>query len=85
MRSWRTPREALAIVRQPGHLRRTATTALIVGTVLFAINKLNVVAAGPATAFVWLKVGLTYLVPFTVSNVGILIATHRASPERAGG
>lgn len=74
--TWRTWREALDVVRQPDHLRRTFATALIVGTILFAINQLNVVVAGHATSFVWLKVGLTYLVPFTVSNVGILIATY---------
>ncbi|MGH2877738.1 MAG: nitrate/nitrite transporter NrtS [Solirubrobacteraceae bacterium] len=77
--SWRGWREAIAVVRQPRHLRRTAATAVIVGTVLFAINQLNVVVAGHATTLVWLKVGLTYLVPFTVSNIGILIATRQQS------
>lgn len=77
---WRSWREALAIVRRPHHFRRTLVTALIVGTILFVINQLNVVAAGHATTFVWLKIGLTYLVPFTVSNVGILIATRRRLP-----
>ncbi|HEX4108230.1 MAG TPA: nitrate/nitrite transporter NrtS [Solirubrobacteraceae bacterium] len=76
--SWQEWHEALALVRRPAHLRRTAATALIVGTVLFAINQLNVVLAGHATTAVWLKTGLTYLVPFTVSNIGILIGTHRA-------
>ncbi|MGH2843495.1 MAG: nitrate/nitrite transporter NrtS [Solirubrobacteraceae bacterium] len=77
--SWRGPREALRVIGRPRHLHRTATTALIVGTVLFVINQLNVVVAGHATAFVWFKAGLTYLVPFVVSNIGILIATHRRS------
>ncbi|MGH8301112.1 MAG: nitrate/nitrite transporter NrtS [Steroidobacteraceae bacterium] len=54
-------------------------TALVVGTVLFAINQLNVVVAGHANAVVWLKGGLTYPVPFVVSNVGLLIATYRHS------
>jgi hypothetical protein len=52
-------------------------TALVVGTVLFAINQLNVVIDGHATAVVWVKAGVTYLVPFAVANVGILVATHR--------
>jgi hypothetical protein len=38
--------------------------ALIAGTVLFFINQVDVVRSGRATALVWLKVGLTYLVPF---------------------
>jgi hypothetical protein len=48
-----------------------------VGTILFAINQLNVVMDGQATALVWTKAGVTYLVPFAVSNIGILIAAHR--------
>jgi len=35
-----------------------------------------VVLAGQATPVVWLKSALTYLVPFVVSNIGILIATR---------
>ena len=61
----------------PANLKRTVATALIVGTILFAINQLNVVASGHATPVVWIKTGVTYLVPFAVANVGILIATHR--------
>lgn len=74
--SWRSCREAIEVVRRPGNFRRTVATALIVGTILFAINQLNVIVAGHATTFVWLKVGLNYLVPFAVSNIGILIATR---------
>jgi hypothetical protein len=36
--------------------------------------------AGDATAATWSKGALTYVVPFAVSNVGILIATHRRRP-----
>jgi hypothetical protein len=54
--------------------------AAIVGTILFTINQLDVVLSGRATVGVWLKVGLTYLVPFCVSNWGILVATRRPRP-----
>jgi hypothetical protein len=57
--------------------------ALIAGTVLFFINQVDVVMSGRATALVWLKVGLTYLVPFCVSNYGIVVASHRHSPVPA--
>lgn len=59
------------------YLRRTTVTAVVVGTVLFAINQLNVVLDGKADTLVWVKVAVTYLVPFAVSNVGILFATRR--------
>jgi hypothetical protein len=74
---WTTSAEAVRVVRHPPHLRRTLLTTVIVGTLLFGINQLDVVLAGDATPSVWLKSALTYLVPFAVSNVGILIATHR--------
>ena len=73
--SWSTPREALRVIRH--HLWRTARIALIVGTILFVINQLDVVLRGQATATVWLKGGITYLVPFIVSNVGVLVGSRR--------
>ncbi len=59
------------------HLRKTFITALIVGSVLFCINQLDVVVRGQATTFVWVKAAVTYLVPFCVSNIGVLIAAKR--------
>lgn len=59
------------------------TIALFVGTVLFCINQLDVVVRGDATTVVWIKTAITYLVPFTVSNAGVLIAsrTERSDPD----
>jgi len=54
----------------------------VVGTILFGINQLDVVLRGRATAFVWFKVALTYLVPFCVSNLGMLVATKRGGGDR---
>ena len=68
----------MRVVLLPVHLKRSAATALIVGTILFAINQLNVVIDGQATAVTWIKTGVTYLVPFAVVNLGILIATRRS-------
>lgn len=75
--TWTTWREALRVCAHPPHLRKTIFIALIVGTVLFTINQLDVVLAGKATPMVWLKTGLTYFVPFCVSNWGVLVATRR--------
>jgi hypothetical protein len=77
--TWATWREAIRVVLYRRHLRATIRIALIVGTVLFAINQLDVVVRGHATATTWIKIGVTYFVPFTVSNLGILTATHRRS------
>lgn len=75
--TWTTWREALQVCLHRPHLRSTVRIALLIGTILFAINHLDVVLAGRATTAVWLKGGLTYLVPFCVSNCGILVATRR--------
>jgi hypothetical protein len=80
--TWSTWREALAVVAYRPNLRRTIIVALIVGTVIFAINQLDVVLRGQATALTCLKAALTYLVPFCVSNYGILVATRK--PGRGG-
>jgi hypothetical protein len=73
---WKTWREALAVVAHRPHLRRTTGIAAFVGTALFAINQLDVVVSGAATTTTWMKIALTYVVPFCVSNYGILVATR---------
>ena len=77
--NWTTWQEALHVVTFPRHLRSTLTIALIVGTVLFAINQLDVVIKGNATVVTWIKVAVTYVVPFVVSNLGVLTATRRSA------
>jgi len=74
---WRSAGEACRVIAHPPHLSRTVLTALVVGTILFAINQLDVVLAGQATTGTWIKIGVTYLVPFCVANIGILVACHR--------
>jgi len=65
------------VVAYPPHLRKTVLIALAVGTVLFCINQLDVVLRGDASTAVWVKTGVTYLVPFCVSNAGVLVASRR--------
>jgi hypothetical protein len=78
--TWSTWRQAVRVVCYPPHLRRTVTISLVVGTILFAINQLDVVVRGDATTAVWVKAAITYLVPFAVSNAGILIASRAGQP-----
>jgi hypothetical protein len=65
-------REALRYCLERRHLRRTVRIALVVGVVLTAINQLDVIARGDATATTWIKCGLNFIVPFVVSNLGLL-------------
>jgi hypothetical protein len=77
--TWHTPGEALSVVAHGSNLLRTTVTALIVGTVLFVINHLPAVLAGQAGIGDWVQTGITYLVPFTVANIGLLVGTRRAA------
>ena len=76
--TWTTWREAFRVIAYGPHLRRTTLIALLVGTVLFCINHLDVVVRGDASTSVWVKSGVTYLVPFCVANAGVLVASRRA-------
>lgn len=75
--SWSTIGDIPQIVFNRRSLVRTVGVALVVGTVLFAINQLDVVLSGHATTGTWVKAATTYLVPFCVANYGVLTATHR--------
>jgi hypothetical protein len=72
---------ALRYCLRPAHLRRTVRIAMVVGLVLTAINQLDVILAGDATGLTWVKVGLNFVVPFVVSNLGLL-SGRTAVPER---
>jgi hypothetical protein len=81
--TWATWREGFAVVIYPRHLKKTILIALVVGTILFCINQLDVVLRGDATATVWVKATVTYLVPFCVSSAGVLVASHRTSTAQS--
>ncbi len=65
-------RAALGYCSRPEHLRRTIVIAVVVGTLLTAVNQLDVIARGDATTVTWAKCAANYLVPFIVSNLGLL-------------
>ena len=77
--TWQSWREASRVVFYPPFLRRTVRAALIVGSILFLINHFDEVVRGKATALTYWKGLATCLVPFCVSNYGILVGTKRTS------
>jgi len=56
--------------------RRAIRVALIVGTILMAINQGDVILSSHLTLLVAAKMGLTYLVPFSVSTYSALAANR---------
>ena len=66
--------ETLAPCRRRPNLRRTSRIAAVVGCVLTGINQGDVLAEGKATPLIGVKIGLNFVVPFIVSNLGVLAA-----------
>ncbi len=61
-------------VRHVPMVSRSALIALIVGTVLTAINQGDVLFTGHVTGALLLKIPLTYAVPFVVATLGAMTA-----------
>lgn len=58
---------------------RAARVALIVGTVLIAINHGDKILTGGMTTGAWVKCMLTYLVPYAVSTYSSVMALREAA------
>ena len=58
----------LATAMEASVRRRALKVAFLVGSILAVINHGDVVLAGTATAMVWIKIGLTFLVPYCVAT-----------------
>lgn len=77
--TWRRLRECPRCMLHGPHLRRTAATALAVGTIYLVINHLGALTGGHASAATWVAAGVTYLVPFSVANTGVLVGCREPS------
>ena len=75
MRAW------LAVALEASVRKRALKVALIVGSILAVVNHGDVVLSGQATATVWIKIALTFLVPYCVAT----FASVQAIRARAGG
>ena len=54
-------------------LRRSLVIAIIVGTILTAINQGNIIVQGHLPAVLAWKIPLTYCVPFCVATTGAIL------------
>jgi hypothetical protein len=54
--------------RRPEVVRRGLRVAAIVGTILVSINYADEILAGSLSRLDWIKMGLTYVVPYCVST-----------------
>lgn len=58
------------------HLKATGGIALMVGTWLTLVNQADIIAANGFDGALLLKIGVNYLTPFVVSNLGLLSRKH---------
>ena len=72
------PARVLAVVFERRVVRRASVFAVIVGSVLIAINHGDSLLAGDVGATRWLKMGLTVLVPYVVSTWSSVLAVREA-------
>jgi hypothetical protein len=77
-RTWSRVVEIPRVCLDPRNLSRCIKAALIVGTILFFINQADVVFGGRANTATWIKIGLSYMVPYFVANYGIVLASRRS-------
>ena len=62
----------------PSVVRRAFKTAAVVGPILVAINHGDAILTGTVTSGGWLKMGLTFFVPYAVATVSAVSALLRA-------
>ena len=58
-------------------VRRSFVVAVIVGTVLTAINQGNIILRGDFPASLYWKIPLTYAVPYCVATTGAILNARR--------
>lgn len=71
----------LKVAFEESFRRRALKVALIVGSILAVINHADALLSGEATATVWIKIVLTFVVPYCVAT----FASVQAIRQRTGG
>ncbi|HZA22312.1 MAG TPA: nitrate/nitrite transporter NrtS, partial [Dehalococcoidia bacterium] len=70
---------------QQATVRRAVIVAMIVGPVLTLINQYDAIASGSFGARFFFKMGLTFLVPYSVSSYSSVMALRAAQRSRSAG
>ncbi len=70
--------DAVGVCCIRANLRRTVRIAAVVGVVLTAINEGDLLLQGKASSATAIKIGLNFVVPFIVSNLGVLAGDRSA-------
>ena len=78
---WTTRREGARLFAQGVTVRTAGPVALVVGTILSAVNQGSTIVEGAATWVTWVRVVVNYCVPFVVASIGFLSACRSAPAD----
>ncbi len=84
---WSTRRQELVLFLRGVTVRVAGRVAVVVGTILSAVNQGSLIVAGDVTGATWVRVAVNYLTPFVVTSIGYLAgcraeAAHTRSPAQ---
>ena len=80
--AWTTPVEACVLIARGYTARTSIRVALVVGSLLSAVNQGNVIMSGHVGVTAGLRIATNYVVPFFVSSVGYLAPSRRRRRNR---
>lgn len=83
--TWSTPRECARLCAHGVTARTAGRVALVVGTLLSAVNQGSTIVDGDATWITWVRVAVNYCVPFVVASIGFLSACRVAPIDQIPG
>ena len=72
--TWSSGRQCIRLFVHGVTVRTAGPVALVVGTILSAVNQGSTIVDGTATWVTWIRVGVNYCVPFVVASIGFLSA-----------
>lgn len=82
--TWSRPSTAFRLFLRGRTARTAAPVALVVGTILSAVNQGHLVWAGEAGTGTWVRVAVNFVVPFCVASIGFLAARRRPEVGEPG-
>lgn len=85
--AWTRPGEAVVLFCTGRTARTAGPTAMVVGTLLSAVNQGQIVLAGDGDTGTWIRIAVNYVVPYVVASIGFLSArraVHSDPPDLPG-
>lgn len=76
--TWDRPSHAFGLFLRGYTVRTAVPTAVVVGTILSAVNEGAVLVGGHPGVGTWVQISINYLVPFLVASVGYIAARRRS-------